>query len=162
MRTVGAAPTLLIAEQSDWRYRKGTSEPSTPMSAWRQPGFVEDGSWLTGQASIGYGEGHIRTTLSDMRNNYSTVYFRKTFNVTDPAAVSSLLLQAQFDDAINVWINGAHLRSYGVAASELPYTATGANIQGTISQRGVGVKFRSRSMCSPRVSPDNPNSWRFQ
>ena len=49
------------------------------MDDWRQLSFVEDGTWATGQTSIGYGDGDDNTILGDMRNSYSTVYLRKTF-----------------------------------------------------------------------------------
>jgi len=47
---------LLTRESADWRYRKATSEPSSPSSAWRELDFVEDGTWLMGRTSIGYGD----------------------------------------------------------------------------------------------------------
>jgi hypothetical protein len=110
--------------QENWHYRKGTSEPSSPMSAWRQLDFTEDSSWQAGQASIGYGESFIVTELSDMRNNYTTVYFRKFFTVADPGMYASLSLQAQYDDGINVWINGRHVARENVLSNDMPYTGT--------------------------------------
>ena len=59
-----------------------------------------------------------------MRGNYSTVYFRKTFNIENPAQVGSLLLSAQIDDGFNAWINGKHVASTNVSGPELPYDAT--------------------------------------
>ena len=47
---------LIAAADASWSYRKGTSEASSPTDAWREVGFVEDGSWMTGQTPIGYGD----------------------------------------------------------------------------------------------------------
>ena len=51
----------------------------------------------------------------------------KRFNVAEPQAIASLLLEAQYDDGINVWINGTLVVSANVAGSELPYGGTAAS-----------------------------------
>ena len=47
------------------KHFKGTSEASTPVTAWRQAAF-DDGAWSSGGLPIGYGETFITTTLADM------------------------------------------------------------------------------------------------
>src|SRR5690606_13331678 len=95
----------LVPAGSTWRYRKGTSAPSQPLSAWRQLAF-NDAGWSQGQAPIGYGETFIATTLSDMRNNYTSFFMRHKFQVDDPSAFYRLRLDVRYDDGANVWING--------------------------------------------------------
>ncbi|MHC4500256.1 MAG: CotH kinase family protein, partial [Planctomycetota bacterium] len=122
----------LISAGSEWRYFKGEEEPSTPMEAWREIGFNDNPSstnWLEGYTAIGYGEpSFIVTELGDMRNNYTTVYLRKIFNVTstDLDEIETLILQAKYDDGINVWINGTHLdeAQANVSSADLPFNAT--------------------------------------
>ncbi len=99
--------TTLIAKQSmDWKYFKAISEPpSAPDDAWRQPGF-DDGSWLEGQTSIGYGDGDDNTEINDMQNNYTTIYLRKTFDVTGIDEIETFKLQVYVDDGCVIWING--------------------------------------------------------
>ncbi len=116
-----SAQITLLPQGSDWMVRKGTSEASSPREAWRAPDFAEDKTWTAGTAPIGYGEGHIVTVIDDMRTNYRCLFFRKRFTIDDPALIASLLLRAQFDDGINVWINGTHVLSHGVASADLPY-----------------------------------------
>ena len=58
-----SARSYLEAADSSWRYRRGTSEPSFPVDEWRKPGFIEDGSWFTGQTPMGYGDGDDNTLL---------------------------------------------------------------------------------------------------
>ncbi len=119
----GISVTLFPAG-GEWSYRKGTSEPSSPtLTAWREPAFALDDTWLSGTASIGYGEGFVTTNLSDMQYGYPTLYFRKKFTIDDPAQIASLVLRARFDDAINVWINGKPVLSEGAYDFEQPCTA---------------------------------------
>ncbi len=85
---------------------KGTNEPP---SQWRELAFADD-AWLTGAAPIGYDPSEtMGTALSDMRYNYSSVYFRKTFDVQHPDGIGSLSLSMMYDDGFNLWINGKHV-----------------------------------------------------
>ncbi|MHC4439405.1 MAG: lamin tail domain-containing protein, partial [Planctomycetota bacterium] len=115
---------VLINEGSQWKFFKGTQEPlSSRDSLWRQINFNDSG-WLRGDTPIGYGETFIVTNLSDMRGGYSTVYFRKTFEVTDLDAIGDLVLEAMYDDGINIWINGIYVASGNTPSPELPFDAT--------------------------------------
>ena len=107
----------LIRKGSMWKYLKGKKEASTPRSAWRKSEFNET-SWLNGSAPIGYGEGFMKKTLGDMRNNYTSVFFRKKFSITDTKKIGSLLLSIQFDDGFNAWINGRHIASSNMSTKE--------------------------------------------
>jgi len=114
---------ILIDQGDQWKYFKGTREPSsTQGSPWRQINF-NDSSWLSGITPIGYGETFIVTNLSDMRGGYSTVYFRKTFEVTDLDPIDSVILEAMYDDGINIWINGVHVASGNTPSADLPFDA---------------------------------------
>ncbi|MEM7231808.1 MAG: lamin tail domain-containing protein, partial [Planctomycetota bacterium] len=115
---------VFVEAESLWRFFKGTSEPSSPRSAWREVDF-DDSSWTTGQLPAGYGVEFVNTTLADMRGNYSTVYLRKTFEWSgNPSELPGLVLDAQFDDGFNVWINGVHVASDGARSQDEPYDST--------------------------------------
>ena len=124
--TVAPTAASYLAAGSGWRYRKGTSEASTPISAWRAEGFIEDASWLTGTAPIGLFKLNnntpiatlpetgvtLATQLTDMATYsgtftaaYRTVFFRKTFTVSG-AVPRAVLLRVMHNDAAIVWING--------------------------------------------------------
>ena len=123
-----APPTTIIPAGATWNYFKGTSEASSPTSAWRQLGF-NDLSWLTGGLFIGYGENFIVTNLSDMQGGYTSVFLRKEFNVSNAGNISNLKLDVIYDDGFNAWINGVSvLPPINVAAVEMLYddTANGA------------------------------------
>lgn len=113
----------LVPDRASWRYLKGLTEPSATTGAWRQAGF-DDSMWQTGPTPIGYGEAFIATTLGDMQGLYTTVYARKQFTVSDPAAFDNVLIDVQYDDGILVWINGRLVVRENVASAEPLHGAT--------------------------------------
>ncbi len=115
------AATWILA-QARWRYFKGTTAPSAPGAAWRGPGF-DDSSWEEGALPIGYDPSlAFGTRLDDMSGAYTSVYLRRRFTVTEPAAVQNLELVAVYDDGFKVWVNGQHLLDVNIAPGEVPHT----------------------------------------
>jgi len=117
--------SVLVPDESQWRYFKGITEPP---SNWRNLGF-DDASWLTGPSPIGYGEGFIATLLDEMRGGYTTIYLRKSFDVTDPEAFDKLELGVLYDDGVNVWINGLLAVQENIVSTDLPHSGTAASTQ---------------------------------
>ena len=118
---------VLIAERSTWKYRKGTAEASSPISAWRGLSFNDSG-WASGLAPVGYdGDLTMGTPLPDMQGNYTSFYLRKKFTVAEPAAIASLTVAALYDDGIQVWINGRRVVNAQMPDRNVAYneTATG-------------------------------------
>lgn len=132
-RTSGSPPvppvvvTYVPEASTAWRYRKGTSEASSPMDEWRATTFVEDATWLSGQAPVGYGDGDDNTVLGDMRFNYSTVYLRHEFLVDPEEMPEQLVLRIYVDDGAVAWINGAEVARVFVGDGQLGYDATATN-----------------------------------
>ena len=111
-----------IATGSSWRYFKGLTEASSPATDWRLPGF-DDSSWDEGAAPLGYDEVlPMGTLFSDMQSNYTTVFFRSSFVVTNTAEISCFTLEAMYDDGFKVWINGQPVLTAGMATGEVPCT----------------------------------------
>jgi hypothetical protein len=119
----GPPGSVLISEGSTWKYFKGTQEPSNPTSLWRGSGF-NDAGWEEGPMAIGYGDNHVVTSLDDMRGAYSTVYFRRFFQVADVTVVRELLLDVQYDDGVKVWINGTLVLNANMPIDDVPYTGS--------------------------------------
>ncbi len=99
-----------------WRYFKGLKEPSPkkagndliPTLEWIQPGF-NDSKWFRGIVSIGYGDDDDKTTLSDMRNRYTSIYLRHSFAIDDPYEMDNLMLHVEYDDGFIAYLNGEEI-----------------------------------------------------
>lgn len=102
----------VITAGATWKYLDDGSDQGT---AWRGTGF-DDGSWKTGDAEFGYGDGDETTILlygpdpdnnqNDPNNKYITTYFRKVVTIADPSAYEEFLLKLKRDDGAAVFING--------------------------------------------------------
>ncbi|MBN1670803.1 MAG: lamin tail domain-containing protein, partial [Kiritimatiellae bacterium] len=117
-------PESKVESGAVWKYRKGTAEASAPATAWRNFGF-DDSAWAEGAAPFGYGSDAYGTTLADMRNTYSCLYLRKTFEIASAARVRELRLWVRYDDGFAMWVNGqevARVKAPGEPGSALPYT----------------------------------------
>lgn len=127
-RASAQPPTTLVpAADPGWRFRKGTSEPSSPVSAWRLPSFTEDATWATGHTPVGFGDGDDNTELPDMPGAYTSVYLRHTFTLNPAAIPIALTLRVYVDDGAVVWINGTEVARLHAPPGELTATATGVN-----------------------------------
>jgi len=73
--------------------------------AWTTPEF-DDSSWEEGPSGFGYGDNDDATILSDMRGNYTTVYIRRTFELSTAAPWRRLVLSVYADDGYVVYLNG--------------------------------------------------------
>jgi hypothetical protein len=92
-------------------------------TAWRALGFI-DGSWASGPAQLGYGDGDEATVVSfgpDLNNKYVTTYFRRNFTVQDPARVQNLILNLLRDDGAVVYINGQEVFRVGMPTGAINY-----------------------------------------
>ena len=104
--------TTYINNGDDWAYLDDGSNQGT---AWRASGF-NDGSWSTGPAELGYGDGDESTTLSfggDEDAVYATTYFRKSINIPNPSLFDDFELNITYDDAYVIYVNGAEVARHG-------------------------------------------------
>jgi hypothetical protein len=122
-------PVIIVPSQDvGWHYRKGTSEASSPTSAWRALDFVEDATWSDGQTSIGYGDDDDMTTLDDMLSGYTSVYLRRVFTIADAEDIPTFLrLRIYVDDGCIVWLNGVEVARSNVDIADPACNATGIN-----------------------------------
>ncbi|MFZ0161431.1 MAG: hypothetical protein WAL50_20565, partial [Kineosporiaceae bacterium] len=119
----------LVARGATWRYRAGD-----PGSGWARTGF-DDTAWGSGRAELGFGDGGEATVLTGGSLAY---YFRTTFSVTDPSAVTSLSLSLVRDDGAAVYVNGTEVARSNLPAGALtPTTRASANVSGTAESAPV-------------------------
>src|SRR4030095_16066191 len=89
-----SAAVVLVPQNSSWQFFKGISEASAPdTTTWRNLDF-DDSGWLSGQAAFYYenqpGSANAytgNTVLSDMFTNYSCIFLRRTFVISNVADV---------------------------------------------------------------------------
>lgn len=116
---------LVFNTGASWRWFKGRTEASTPnATAWRGINF-NDSAFSTTSAPFWYGDTQPGgTQITDMQNQYTTIFLRRTFVLTNIADVSSLKLSAMCDDGFIAWINGTEVQRYNVPAGNLAFNAS--------------------------------------
>ena len=101
----------LVAFGSDWKYlADGTDQGN----AWQEPAF-DDSTWTSAPTEIGYGDGGENTVITPPPEAITT-YFRRTFDVADPAAITKLMLRLHRDDGAVVYLNGAEINRTNMPA----------------------------------------------
>ena len=111
LQGASASEDLPIIETNEiWTYFKGTRAPP---ANWNALDF-DDSDWLSGRTGIGYGDGDDETVLNDMRNNYLTIFCRKTFTVDDLEELEELVFEVTVDDGFYAYLNGTRVASYNV------------------------------------------------
>ena len=113
----------LIKEGAIFNYHKGTKEASSPRSAWTAIDF-DDSSWLRGKIPF-YSNEKITngSELTDMKGNYSTVYVRRKFRITDPSQLGLGSLEIKADDGYVAWLNGIEIASLHKPTTTLRYSS---------------------------------------
>lgn len=101
----------LIRIGESWRYEKGVVE--LPFPGWTEPDFNDSG-WLSGASGFSGWSYPEATILTDYGLGYTTVYFRKNFEVTAPSVIHWLILRADFDDGMVVYLNGQEVTRLNV------------------------------------------------
>jgi hypothetical protein len=117
----GAPPVSLVATGAIWKYLDDGSDQGT---AWRASSF-SDLTWSNGPSRLGYGNDGESTPLSygpDSANKYITYYFRHYFNVTNPAAMTNLLMSVRRDDGAIVYLNGVEVFRNNMPTGTVTYT----------------------------------------
>jgi hypothetical protein len=119
----------LISEGTFWKYYdKGTNLGTS----WKNTSYI-DTSWAYRPAELGYGDGDEATVVSygpDANNKYITTYFRKSFNVSNPAAYLSVILNIVRDDGAVVYLNGTEVYRSNMPAGTISY--------GTLASTAIG------------------------
>jgi len=122
--------TALVPAGSVWKYLDNGSDQG---SAWREPGF-DDGSWLSGPAQFGYGDGDEATLISYGANTYQkyvTTYFRHSFSVWDTPQIRGLKLKLLRDDGALVYLNGVEVARSNMPSGAINYlTLASTNVTG--------------------------------
>ncbi|HUS36909.1 MAG TPA: hypothetical protein VM680_16310, partial [Verrucomicrobiae bacterium] len=166
---VSAENLPLISLGATWKFLDDGSDQG---SAWRTNDF-DEGAWRSGAAQLGFGESDETTPLQRIGKSGTTnitFYFRKTFSIVDPSAISELQMRLLRDDAGVVYLNGKEVfRSPNLPAAPAvisyttPANATGENTidNATLSasplraaENVLAVEIHQESITSSDVSFD--------
>ena len=139
-------PIPLVNHGDTWHFHKGTNAPQTN---WQTiPDAVLDGTWATAPGGFGYGDAGIvgeATTLSDMRNSYTTFFIRRTFEITSQIDTNRhLLLTVDYDDGFVAYLDGQEIARAN--------TTNGVGSVITYNQT-TGTRSHEASCCNPPVNP---------
>lgn len=115
--------TILISNAQAWKYLDNGTDPGP---TWTTLGF-SDAGWSNGIAELGYGDAPARPERTVMSfgpsasNKYATTFFRRTFNVVDPAAYGRLIVRVLRDDGAIVYINGVEVLRNNITNDVVTY-----------------------------------------
>ena len=113
--TLSARSQINFPFHSEYTYLKGKDAAGLP-SEWKDPAF-DDSAWQHGSAPFRYGDGAYGVELTDMPNNYTTVYLRSSFYCSSPDRLIDVVFTVDYDDGFIVWVNGSEaLRSNAPAS----------------------------------------------
>lgn len=104
---------VIVPSNSFWRVFRGVSEAASPTNAWRNLEF-DEGGWEVLVEPLHYGTNQVGgddeltdgTILGDMKGNYTTVYTRYTFVLTNASLIKNVVLRPTVDDGFVCWVNG--------------------------------------------------------
>lgn len=112
-----------ISKENTWHY---FDKGMLPANEWMSPTF-NDGTWIEGQAKLGYGDGDENTVVSygpNASDKFVTTYFRKTFSITAAqlSSLTELTAAVNFDDGVVVYLNGSEVYRNNMPEGNISYT----------------------------------------
>lgn len=140
-----AIDPVLIPVGAPWRYWVGSQPVADPPEMWRARQW-DDTAWAVGASGFGASaSGYAEVTLLTLPTNAMTVYFRAQFVVADPAAVRWLVLRADYDDALVVYLNGQEVARRGFAPDTVVRVDTPA--ESTLRKWGEAMLLENGPGC---------------
>jgi hypothetical protein len=121
----------LISSNSTWRFFRGTNEASVPPTEWRTNTF-DDSTWESGDGPFYFFATNAAfsggTLLSDMRSNYTCIFLRQTFVLTNVSQYIALTNRPWADDGYITWLNGVEVnrQAMGAAGTFIAYNSNSA------------------------------------
>ena len=109
-----------------WRY---SQTGAAPAGNWTAPGYNDlQAGWNDYAPGLFYVEDaalpatkSTPLALNSASGRTMTYYFRRTFNIANPSAVSALTLRAILDDGAVIWLNGNPLPALTIGMGAGPY-----------------------------------------
>jgi hypothetical protein len=101
---------VAIPRHAEWSYFTGAHPEGLD---WAKPAF-SDADWRKGEAGFGYGYKEARTTLADMKGQFTAAYLRHEFEVEQADEITEIGLMVSYDDGFIAYLNGREVVRKGV------------------------------------------------
>jgi Calcineurin-like phosphoesterase/Purple acid Phosphatase, N-terminal domain len=132
-----------LATAHNWSYKGGgTNLDGAANSGWKNSLTYAESGWLTNRPApfrLGTTPPVANTTIPGDNTaggggiataRYPTLYFRKTVNIANPSSYINFKINAKFDDAIVVWVNGQEAFRNNISANPAYATLSTTSIAG--------------------------------
>ena len=116
-RSAISYPRTLVNQGDEFKFLIPTSEPN---ANWNSLNY-DAGNWTSGTSGFGYADGDDATKTP---NGTRSIYLRKTFVIDNLTAMSSLILDVDYDDAFVAYINGNEVARANINGTRPAYNAS--------------------------------------
>jgi hypothetical protein len=150
---------VLVKPGSEWRYQDAVAR------GWTSSDF-DDSKWKTGHAELGFGDDPMTTIDGGPAGRRRiTTYFRRSFDVADPAFFQSLVLRLKRDDGAVVYLNGKQIHRVNLPAGAIsPSTLATRDVSGLEEEVFYSINVdpatlvRGRNLVAVEVHQSSPRS----
>ena len=105
---------MILSNDTLWHYYIGLDEPP---ANWYQNNFNES-IWQSGKGGFGYGDNDDNTLIAQTKS----VYFRRTFSISNLSEIESLKLYMDYDDGFIAYLNGIEVaKSANMTGTYFPF-----------------------------------------
>jgi hypothetical protein len=133
-------PVTAVSVTDMWSYWYDTTPPS---DGWKLLDYNETGWVKDKHGPYGYGK-EVNTVIGSPRNPpVQTGYFRRKFKIEDKSQIYACLVNASFDDAAAVYINGIEIFRYNLPEGELSYSTPAITAYGDPSVVSFNVPLEA-------------------
>jgi hypothetical protein len=105
----------VMNDNSTWQYHIGDTSPD---ANWNSD-ITNSEAWTNAPGGFGYGDGDDNTVIPD---GTVSVYFRRTFVISNLADVTEAMMSIDYDDAFIAYINGVEVARNGIGGSPDNFT----------------------------------------
>ena len=129
-------PEDLIASDAVWNY--SVVSDATDYAGWKLPEF-DDGQWLTGKGSIGFGREDLNTIVDvgEPGARSHTILLRHNFEHSAPIPEKPVYLNLRYNDGVAVYLNGEEI--YRSNLSQQADLTNPATVRATSRETDDGV-----------------------